>query len=55
MTDSDGTLAGPTERIGPDRDYREGAVGGGSKFIDYPIPPIATGDYNNGKTIQTDD
>ena len=39
MTDSDGTLAGPTERIGPIRDYREGAVGGGM-FTDYPyIPP----------------
>jgi len=29
VTDSDGILAGPTERIGPIRDYREGAVGGG--------------------------
>jgi len=28
VTDSDGILAGPTERIGPTWDYREGAVGG---------------------------
>jgi len=28
VTDSDGILAGPTERIGPFRDYREGLEGG---------------------------
>ena len=32
VTDSDGTLAGPTERIGPIRDYREGVVGGGPLY-----------------------
>ena len=38
VTDSDRTLAGPTERIGPDWGYREGAVGGGM-FTDYPTTP----------------
>jgi len=50
VTDSDGILAGPTERIGPVRGYREGAVGGGM-FIDIPYTPCANGTPKI-KTIQ---
>ena len=52
MTDSDETLAGLTERIGSDRDYREGAVGGGM-FTDYP-PSRRLYGKTKEETLQTD-
>jgi len=42
VTDSDGILADPTERIGPAGSIRKGVVGGGM-FMDYPYTPCANG------------
>jgi len=51
VTDSDGILAGPTERIGSIRAYREGAEGGGM-FTDYPLTPPFYGKTKE-ETLQT--